>query len=424
MDYDRLNPKIILTITFFIFVTISCSFGLGDNTDQPELPTLAPINSQPTYTEKPIDITPTTLPEVSTPKITVPSPTPNPIIEEAKSSDQISRIAFTSSPSSDDENMYLYVMDEDGSGLENVADIFGKSIDFRWSPDGRKIAVSQTTDEAHEVFVLDLETRQKTLLFSERSGFTTPLWSPDGTKILFSNDQRTIKIANADGSDIWGLADRDQPIYGRDPNWYIDSETIVFMNFNNKLAKIKIDGTGLVEFDADLVGFLKGYPSWSSSKEYFVTIGVEDTTGSIIFDTDIFKYFLDGSQPINLTRDQEYQDAFFSYPLLSSSEEQIYFLRTEIIEDETVSSSIWVMNTDGTNKRLIANFEGNNGIDLGHNYLSLDDQKIAFEPTIEGEKIGRWLRHDIFTVNIDGTGLMYLTQDLEMIAIFDLAWSP
>ena len=55
---------------------------------------------------------------------------------------------------------------------------------------------------------------------------------------------------------------------------------------------------------------------------------------------------------------------------------------------------------------------------------SSDNTKLVFVPRIENEKIGNWLRHDIYMVNIDGTGLVNLTQDLELIAIFDFAWSP
>jgi hypothetical protein len=58
------------------------------------------------------------------------------------------------------------------------------------SPDGRRLAVSvRTPSNQRDILVFDLKTGAETRLTSDRADETNPVWSPDGTEILYCSDR-------------------------------------------------------------------------------------------------------------------------------------------------------------------------------------------------------------------------------------------
>jgi TolB protein len=103
-------------------------------------------------------------------------------------------------------NEGIYVMDADGSDptllvKEDLPRVI--QIGCTWSPDGKKIAFSLTP--SHEVHVINADGSALTNLTSNSASDALPDWSPDGKKIAFESDRDgdyDIYTMDADGSDV------------------------------------------------------------------------------------------------------------------------------------------------------------------------------------------------------------------------------
>jgi Tol biopolymer transport system component/CubicO group peptidase (beta-lactamase class C family) len=117
----------------------------------------------------------------------------------------------------------LWAIDADGS---NRAVLLGARVGYpASSPDGTRIAL-EMRDEDH-IGVFDLATRAVTDL---GPGYV-PKWSPDGSRLAFVRDTDgviDIYVMRADGTDVVQLTD--DPAFDTFPIWSPDGTTILFMS--------------------------------------------------------------------------------------------------------------------------------------------------------------------------------------------------
>lgn len=118
-----------------------------------------------------------------------------------------SKILFTSQRGN---LMHLYVVNADGSNLQQLTQ--GEQNDYRgkWSPDGSKIIytsdkLAMTTHNLNgeEIFVVNADGSKPQQLTNNGFQDTDPVWSPDGSQIAFASNRDgnfEIYIAQADGS--------------------------------------------------------------------------------------------------------------------------------------------------------------------------------------------------------------------------------
>ncbi|MDQ3668551.1 MAG: DUF4214 domain-containing protein [Acidobacteriota bacterium] len=147
------------------------------------------------------------------------------------------QIAYASNR--DPQNRYrIWVMNSDGSGPRKLADVhntlnplFYYDLQPAWSPDGTRILFVGSRDfngtrdcfnvNCLEMFVVNPDGSNEQQLTNDqnRGGLQfLPRWSPDGTKIVFSVDLRTVDdsidrgraiiVMNADGSNQINLSNR------------------------------------------------------------------------------------------------------------------------------------------------------------------------------------------------------------------------
>jgi len=121
-------------------------------------------------------------------------------------------------------------------------------IDATWSPDGSMIAFASSRVGVRQLFVMNADgtnVEQVTDL-SNMGGRST--WSPDGTKLAFYRGpagDHDIYIINVDGTGLERLTDGGDNL---GPSWSPDGNWIAFTSFrdgNNEIYVIHPDGTGV-----------------------------------------------------------------------------------------------------------------------------------------------------------------------------------
>lgn len=166
--------------------------------------------------------------------------------------DECRKIAFIAEYMS--EWREIYVINSDGTDLKQLTNFtnpeFGDRemvYDLKWSPDGTKIlfCVKNLENGYIKTYVIDREGFNKTD-FGDY-GFDNPQWSPDGKRIVFSSgkdnklDGYEIYVINADGSGLKQLTNNSLCnsvfciLYNEDPQWSPDGKRIAFVTYENPL---------------------------------------------------------------------------------------------------------------------------------------------------------------------------------------------
>ncbi len=229
----------------------------------------------------------------------------------------------------------IYISNVDGTDLFNLTNSAGSDDYPAWSPDGTKIAFKSSRYDASGhyttgIYVMNTDGTDQVYLASQGPVVSSHSWSPDGTKIAFSRDG--INTINADGTDQLNLtASLDVSWFGgsADPSWSPDGTKIAFRaawRDGMQLYVVNADGTGDAKH---LTTGVYSY-SWSpdGTKIVFDGINTIDADGS-----GNAKHLIDGYAPS-----------------WSPDGTKIAFLRGCGFEQD----SVWVMNADGTNERLLA----------------------------------------------------------------------
>ena len=127
-----------------------------------------------------------------------------------------SKIAFASSRRG---SRQLFVMDSDGSNVEQLTDLNNMGGRSTWSPDGTKIAFYRGPEGDRNIFIVDVASKDVKRLTSGGDNLG-PSWSPDGNWIAFTSfrdGNNEIYIIHPDGSDLTRLTE--SPISDWQPRW-------------------------------------------------------------------------------------------------------------------------------------------------------------------------------------------------------------
>ena len=205
---------------------------------------------------------------------------------------------------------------------------------------------------------------------------SSPVWSPDGTKIAFISNRDyllSLYVMNADGSNARLVADK--PLEPAEPAWSPDGGKIAF------------------------------------------TAGVRASVGMSKPSTDIYVLNVDGSGLTQLTRDSGSN----SSPSWSPDGKQIAFANNR---DGNGESRIWIMNADGSNQRILPNSQNASGTGFygGQPAWSPDGTKILFTAY---QACGGRGAVSIYVTNVDGTNSQLLTNDPNTCGWYSSPrWSP
>jgi len=174
----------------------------------------------------------------------------------------------------------FYTINLDGSGLTiNEAEWFQN-----WSPDGKKIAFeSDNCGGARGICVMDADGTNIINFAHETGGYggvdSSPVWSPDSTKIAFSsgrNGDREIFLVNADGTSPVNITHFGSAWDGN-PVWSPDGTKMAFNSYrdgNYEIYVMNADGTGQINLTNNPAS--DGSMVWSSDGTKIIFVSDRD----------------------------------------------------------------------------------------------------------------------------------------------------
>jgi TolB protein len=266
-----------------------------------------------------------------------------------------SRIAFTSVRNG---NGAVMVVNPDGSGPTRLSPGAGGDFYPVWSPDGHRLLFSMASGD---LWIMNADGSGRTVL--ARGFISQYRWSPDGTRIAFIRDR--VSGQNV-FDDLWVIpADGGREIQvaanATYPSWAPDGQRIAYASSNlsdNGIHVVAVTGTGDVRITpADVPGFETAWAP-DGSVIAFASLG----------DKDILLINPDGSGLINLTNGVGEDDG----PVWSPDSRRLLF--TTNPEDDPLESEIAVMNRDGTGRVALTTHVG---FDLSPDW-SPDGSKIVY----------------------------------------------
>jgi TolB protein len=267
--------------------------------------------------------------------------------------------AFTSDRDGDPE---IYLREADGTLIQltdnEVAD-FGAV----WSPDGSELAFVRA-DQAgggDDIWVMDADGSDQRRLTEPVVGEEgmpaldlAPAWSPDGRKIAFASTrdgaEPKIYVMDADGSDQVRLTDGPPHVGDHTPAFSPDGRHIAFTSSrvsdsNHEIFRMRADGTDVRRLTRTADGIDDSAPEYSPDGSRIL---FSSTRGGAAHDLYTMKTNGAGVRPLG-GEPGRVDDVFGRW---TSDGDRVLYQTFGI--DEPVRDSVWVIGTDGTDRRRVS----------------------------------------------------------------------
>lgn len=247
----------------------------------------------------------------------------------------------------------IWVMDFDGTNKTRLTDSPFRDSSPQWSPDGKRILFSRavvvdeggTTDIDEDIYVMNADGSQQTRLTFTRHAYE-PCWSPDGSRIAFrdvvSDTEFDTELFTmmADGTGITQLTHGFEP---EDCAWSPDGTKIAFgyliSTGDDKIVLVDAnDGTPLsvpVELN------LSTSPAWSPAGDNIVFAAESDF--EFLQHMEVYVVPASGGTPSRLTRNGDYD----GHPRYGPSGTAIVFASER---EGWLIRDIYVMSANGFNQ--------------------------------------------------------------------------
>ena len=177
-----------------------------------------------------------------------------PVVEKVQANPAQGRAAFAVSQngvlayrSGGGLNTQLSWFDRSGKELGQIGEA-GGYISPKLSPDGKQVAVWRTPEAVGpgDIWVFDLSRNTETRLTFDAADYSIPIWSPDGSRIVFAsrrNNSAGLYQKNANGIGAEELLLKiSSPAIPED--WSLDGRTIVYMTTEKDLDVFVLPLTG------------------------------------------------------------------------------------------------------------------------------------------------------------------------------------
>lgn len=264
---------------------------------------------------------------------------------------------------------------------------------------GKIIFTKEFGDRKWKICTIDSDGKNELILTPDSSNYALPSWSPDNKKIVFYNntdDDYDIFIMDADGKNMYQLTHYKSAYY---PKWSPDGNWIAFegpLEGDEEIYLIHPDGTGLKRLT-----YHKGLdrnPTWSPDSKKIAFASRDEEGGYDIFIIPI-------DSPSAIKRITNTPDIIEKFPSWSPDGKKIAF-HLQAIKDDIREYAIYVMNSDGTERKKLKN-------DAEMASWAPDGKKLVMDDVNDG---------NIHIVSINGSELIKLTNNGSRNIM--PAWSP
>ncbi len=260
------------------------------------------------------------------------------------------RIAFDSRRTG---NLDIYIMNVDGSGLQQITGTSGAERGPSWSPDGRQIAFYGAASENGNFDIYTINT-DGTGLFNVTNSPEVddryPSWSPDGARIAFHSNadgDYDIYAINTDGTGLQAITHDDADDLG--PDWSPDGTRIAF--HTNQWSELY--AIAVIDLRTEVVTRLTTdtqtdtFPTWSPDGTRLAYNAIDPRTGIVI--VALLAVDGTGSQPV--TSAQDGNSAFADW---SPDGSQLVFQR-----GGDTQSTLYILSLANNESKAITGSQGN-----------------------------------------------------------------
>jgi Tol biopolymer transport system component/chemotaxis protein histidine kinase CheA len=364
------------------------------------IPVLAIEQEPPVVTSPPSEKEPPTPePSPTAPKPPAPEPEPEPatpeLVREPPSLGMLLTMDYYGSEETAklvlradwDGNAEIYVMNTDGSGLKRLT--FNDALDTMplWSPDGSRILFISQRDGNDEIYVMNADGSGLNCLTVNEASDRGPKWSPDGSRIVFLSDRDgdiDLYTMKTDGSDQKRLTDNEAT--DTMPCWSPDGSKIIFSSSQNDYDAFEIyimnaDGSDQQRLTNDSAQNRGAVWSPDGTRIVFSS----DLGGSLEF----YTMNADGSDQKRLT----FNGVEGIVPAWSPDGSRIAFF-----SEREGNPEIYVINADGSDLKRLTDNPAQDRVPV----WSSDSSRIFFLSDREGD-------FQIYVMNADGSDLKRLS---------------
>lgn len=185
-------------------------------------------------------------------------------------------LAFVSSRLEGTSSVWL--VDEHGEGLRQLAEGIQSPNDLAWSPDGSVLYFMATESGNRDIYSYDMETGEVVQLTDDPGIDRYPEMSPDGSQIIFISKRETgheqVWVMDPDGSNQRRLTDipgwKVRPTYSPDGQWI----ALQADNPTKQIWLMRPDGSELHNVSDNTHG--DRYPTWNADGSEIIFTSVRD----------------------------------------------------------------------------------------------------------------------------------------------------
>lgn len=213
--------------------------------------------SIPTLIDTP---TATPTPTVTPTPNNTPIPTKTIVLTATPMGGGYGQIAFASDRT---ENSQIWVLNSDGTGLDQITDTQWGACQPDWSPDGSRLVYISPCDGNKEtyrgsgLFLIDADGKNLVPLPVQGIGDYDPAWSPDGKKMAFTslrtNERPRILVMDMETGEVQVLSEGNN--LDLQPAWSSDGSQIIFISTRNgpyQIWTMAPDGSDQTRFSVSM----------------------------------------------------------------------------------------------------------------------------------------------------------------------------
>ena len=147
------------------------------------------------------------------------------------------------------EDLDIFIMDADGSNVQQLTDSLQIESLPKWSPNGNQIAFQRYEPQNYQIWVMDNDgNNQKFLVDTYTSDYYFPktyFWSPDGNKIAFSpSPHKSINVIDVTTGEEISIRNQFEYVRHSTMRWHPDGKRIVFsgsIDWNDDIYIVNIE---------------------------------------------------------------------------------------------------------------------------------------------------------------------------------------